>query len=154
MYVEELKKVPLFGDLTNKELERIGTICTEENFPKGEHVFEEKDVGDKIYIITDGSIRISKFVPGIGEEALAILKAGNYFGEMSLIDDDVRSATAIANEDCKLLSIDQKKFEEFLFLDKELAYTVLWGFVRTLNTRLRETNDKIKAFFAMSGGFS
>lgn len=154
VYVDQLKKIPLFGDLTSKELERIGTICQEEKFPRGEHVFEEKDEGDKIYIITDGEVRISKFVPGIGEEALAILKAGDFFGEMSLIDDEARSATVIAHEDCVLLSIEQKKFEEFLFLDKELAYTVLWGFVRTLNKRLRETNDKIKAFFAMSGGFS
>ena len=154
MYEEQLKIVPMFSELTSSELARIDKICVEETFQKNEHVFEEKDVGDKIYIIVSGAIRISKFVPGIGEEALAILKPGNFFGEMSLIDDVPRSATAIAHETSMLLSIEKNKFEEFLFLDKDIAYTVLWAFCRTLNTRLRETNDKIKSFFAMSGGFS
>lgn len=151
--VDQLKKVPLFADLTSHELERVAAICVEESFERNVHVFEEGAPGDKFYIVTAGVVRISKFVPGIGEEALALLKPGNFFGEMSLMDDQPRSATAIAHENCTLLSISKAKFEEALFLDKELAYTVLWGFIRTLNQRLRETNDKIKAFFAMAGRF-
>lgn len=149
-----LKHIPLFAELSRKELDQIAAICKKESFPKEEHIFEEGAEGDKLYLITSGSVRISKFVPGIGEEALAILKPGDFFGEMSLIDDTPRSATAIAHEACGLLAISQEEFESLLFLDKELAHTVLWAFIRTLNRRLRETNNKIKSFFAMSGGFS
>lgn len=154
MHTDALKKIPLFEDLSTTELERILAICKVETFAANDHVFEEGDAGDKLFLISKGQVRISKFVPGIGEEALAILEEGNFFGEMSLIDDSPRSATAIAHIPVELLSISSSEFESLLFLDKELAHQVLWAFTRTLSKRLRETNNKIKSFFAMSGGFS
>jgi hypothetical protein len=89
-------------------------------------------------------------VPGIGEEALAILERGQYFGEMSLIEEGPRSADAIAHTSCLLYELSREKLDEVMFTDKELASTLLWTFVRTLSSRLRETNDKIRAFFALS----
>ncbi len=103
-----------------------------------------------MFIIAEGKVRISKMVPGIGEEALAILERGQYFGEMSLIEDGPRSADAIAHSPCKLFELSREKLDEVMFTDKELAYVILWTFVRTLSARLRETNDKIRAFFALS----
>ena len=67
---------------------------------------------------------------------------------MSLIDDEPRSAHAIANTDVDLMVIDRSDFEKLLSEDKELAYKLLWSLVRTLSQRLRETNEKIKSFFA------
>jgi len=98
-------------------------------------------------------VRISKMVPGVGEEALAILEPGSYFGEMALIDDTPRSADATAHMPCTLYVIQKADLEELMFLHKDLAYELLWTFVRTLSARLRETNDKIKAFFALSARF-
>jgi len=95
-------------------------------------------------------VRISKHVPGVGEEALAILESGQYFGEMSLIEDGARSADAIAHTSCVLYQLSREKLEEVMFTDKELASVLLWTFVRTLSARLRETNDKIRSFFALS----
>jgi CRP-like cAMP-binding protein len=89
-------------------------------------------------------------VPGVGEEALAILETGQYFGEMSLIEDSPRSADAIAHTPCKVVEIPRDSLDQLMFTDKELAYVLLWTFVRTLSERLRETNDKIRAFFALS----
>ena len=149
-----LNKIPLFADLNKDELERIAALLQEESHPKDAKIFAEGDEGNRLYIIKSGNVRISKFVAGIGEEALAILKPGDFFGEMSLLDDAPRSADAIAHEDCDLLFIDAQAFESLLFLDKDLAYNVLWTFVRSLSIRLRETNNKIRSFFAMTGGFS
>ena len=97
-----------------------------------------------------GKVRISKMVPGVGEEALAILEPGSYFGEMALIDDTPRSADATAHLACTLYVIQKADLEELMFLHKDLAYELLWTFVRTLSSRLRETNDKIRSFFALS----
>ena len=153
MDINVLKKIYLFQELTNKELEKILQVAKTETFGGNKTIFKEHDNGDKLYILLKGKVRISKNIPGIGEEALAILEAGSFFGEMSLIDDIPRSADAITNEPVELLSISKDDFENLLFYDKELAYSVLWAFLRTLSSRLRETNEKIKTFFAMSAHF-
>ena len=153
MDIKILKNIYLFKELTNKELEKILKIANVEKYPANHVIFREGDAGDKFYVILKGKIRISKQVEGIGEEALAVLGAGSFFGEMSPIDDFPRSADSITNEPVELLTIKKEDFENLLFFDKDLAYTVLWAFLRTLSSRLRETNEKIKAFFAMSAHF-
>jgi CRP-like cAMP-binding protein len=88
----------------------------------------------------------------MGEEALAVLRPGNHFGEMSLIDDSPRSADAKAHEASELFVIRKEELEDVLFVDRDLAYDLLWNLVRTLSGRLRETNDKM-TFLAMSNKF-
>jgi CRP/FNR family cyclic AMP-dependent transcriptional regulator len=69
---------------------------------------------------------------------------------MALIEDGPRSADAIAHIPSTVFAIRRDKLDQLLFTDKDLAYVLLWTFVRTLTVRLRETNEKIKAFFAMT----
>ena len=88
----------------------------------------------------------------MGEEALAVLGPGDAFGEMSLIDDFPRSADARVHERCRLLVLSKEAMEDLLFLQKDLAYEILWNFVKTLSSRLRETNDKM-TFLSVSGKF-
>ncbi len=152
--VDLLKKVYLFQDLTGKELEQVIGICEEETFPEEALIVREGESGQKMYLIIEGRVRIQKNIKGIGNEALAVLSPGDFFGEMALVDDIERSADVVAHEGpARVLSLDNEKFESLLFLNKELAHTVLWAFVRTLSRRLRETNEKLRGFFAMSGGF-
>lgn len=146
-----LRGIYLFQELSDDDLAEVASIANEEEVKAGTKIFKEGDPGDRLYIILSGEVRISKNIPGIGEEALAVLKQGAFFGEMALVDDSERSADAIANKPSKLASIKRADFEQMLFVNKEIAYTLLWSFVRTLSGRLRETNEKIKAFFAMSG---
>lgn len=153
MKTEALKRVYLFQSLKNAELEQILSIAKRWKFDAGEHIFREGDEGNRFYLILSGEVRISKQVPGIGEEALAVLRPGDFFGEMALIDDAPRSADSIANQETTLLGIERKEFESLLFLNKDLAYAVLWAFSRTLCQRLREMNDRVQALLAMRGGF-
>jgi len=153
MDIAHLRKVPLFANLTNDQLGKIASVGNERRTQPGETVFKEGEIGDEFYVILTGKIRISKQVPGIGEEALAILEPGNYFGEMALIDETPRSADAIVHASGSLWVMKKEDMEELMFLHKDLAYEILWTFVRTLSLRLRETNDKIKAFFALSSRF-
>ena len=150
--VELLSKVNIFSGLQPNHLRRIAALGLEELHPANALVFSEGTQGDKVYLILSGSIRISRNVPGMGEEALAVLRAGTYFGEMALIDDFPRSADARAHEDCRLFVIRKEDLADLLFVDRDLAYDLLWSFVRTLAGRLRETNDKM-TFLAVTNRF-
>ena len=72
--------------LSNMEINFLSSLSKEKKFDKGDVIFREGDPGDQMYIVLDGRIMISKFVPGAGEEALAFLDRGDFFGEMALID--------------------------------------------------------------------
>ena len=150
--VELLSKVNIFSGLQPTYLRRIAALGLEELHPANALVFSEGTQGDKVYLILSGSIRISRNVPGMGEEALAVLRAGTYFGEMALIDDFPRSADARAHEDCRLFVVRKDDLADLLFVDRDLAYDLLWSFVRTLAGRLRETNDKM-TFLAVTNRF-
>jgi CRP/FNR family cyclic AMP-dependent transcriptional regulator len=147
-----LGKTKVFGGLPPAYLQRIARIGGEESHQHGDSIFAEGDTGDKFYLIMQGAVRISRMVPGMGEEALAVLHQGDYFGEMSLIDDSPRSAHAFVHDTCRLFVLRKVDLEDLLFVDRDLAYELLWNFVRTLTARLRETNDKM-TFLAVTGKF-
>ncbi len=150
--VEQLTKVPFFDGLTHEALQMIAGLAAEESHATGTRIFQYGDPGDKLFIILDGKVRISREVSGMGEEALAVLGPGEVFGEMALLDESPRSADARAHERCRLLVIQKEAFDDLLFLHKDLAYEVLWACVRMLSARLRETNDKL-TFLSTSGRF-
>lgn len=150
--IELLGRVNLFAGLPAVYLRRIAAIGTTEAHDAGSKIFVEGDPGDKMYVILEGSVRISRQVPGMGEEALAVLKTHDYFGEMALIDDFPRSADANVHESCSLFVITKDHLADLLFVDRDLAYDLLWNFVRTLAGRLRQTNDKM-TFLAVSSRF-
>jgi CRP/FNR family transcriptional regulator, cyclic AMP receptor protein len=149
---EQLAKVSFFDGLTRDALKLIAHVTTEESHGLGTKIFEFGDPGDKLFIILDGRVRISREVSGMGEEALAVLGAGEVFGEMALLDESPRSADARVHERCRLLVISKDAFDDLLFLHKDLAFEVLWSCVRMLSSRLRETNDKL-TFLSTSGKF-
>jgi CRP-like cAMP-binding protein len=138
-----LARVPFFEGLTEEALALIANATTEESHATGTKIFQYGDVGDKLFILLEGKVRISREVAGLGEEALAVLGPGEVFGEMSLIDEVPRSADARVHERCRMRVISKEAFDELLFLHKDLAYEVLWNCVRILSARLRETNERL-----------
>jgi CRP/FNR family cyclic AMP-dependent transcriptional regulator len=148
-----LSQVYLFRELTPGEMERLLSISKEKKVKKNEVIFREGDIGDAFYLIVTGGIRISTFVPGVGEEALTILREGEYFGEMALIDDAPRSASAIANDDTMLLYIGKDDFRNLLERQTDIAYKLLWIFTKTLSARLRKTDEQLKSIFSIAKTF-
>ena len=153
MDISILKKVKFFDTLTEDELKKIASLSKPEEYKEGETIFSEGDEGERLFVILSGAVRISKNIPGMGEEALSILRVGDYFGEMSLIDNAPRSADARTHEDSSLMTLSKKDLEGLMDEKKEIGYKILSKFVETLSKRLRDTNDKIRSFFAMTGGF-
>src|ERR1700722_12922016 len=149
---DQLAKVSFFDGLSHEALALIAEVTAEEAHGTGTRIFQYGDPGDKLFIILEGKVRISREVSGLGEEALAVLGSGEVFGEMALLDESPRSADARAHERCRLLVIPKDAFEDLLFMHKDLAYEVLWASVRMLSARLRETNDKL-TFLSTSGKF-
>lgn len=149
--IELLKKVDLFAGLEPLHFAHLASIGLEEEHPKNDILFEENDQGCTLYVVASGSVRISKMVPGIGEEALAVLRPGAYFGEMEFIDRNVRrAARATIHERALLYSFAYGALDDLLGTDRDLALAISNAMLRTLANRLRATNDKVTAMFAMA----
>ena len=146
-----LRSFDIFRSIKESDARVLASGFQREEFKAGSHVFHEGETGDKLYLISSGSVRISQpLLGGAREEALAILRQGSFFGDMSLIDARPRSADAIAHEDCVLYSIDRSAFTTLLQCNASLAVDVLFQFMRSLCVRLRDNNEKIRAINTMA----
>src|ERR687892_2104218 len=98
-----LRTVPLFTKLDDAELQRLSEITREKTYPKGSVILFEDDPGDSLFIVRDGRVKVVLVGEDGREVILGVLGVGEYFGELSLIDDRPRSAHVIAMEDSNLL---------------------------------------------------
>lgn len=146
---EFLKQTDLFKDLTDEELMEIILIGHVKKYRSGTHIFAEGDPGDTLYLITEGSVRISK-MQGDTEEALAVLDARSFFGEMTLFDRQPRSAHAIAHEQASVFAISADDLKALFDRNKSIAYKFLWAFCLTLTSRLRSTNEKFQVIMSLA----
>ncbi len=147
-------KIRLFREqgLSRKELMTLATFSREKRFQDDASIFQEGDEGQEMYIILEGRVMISKFIPGGGEEALAILERGDFFGEMALIDGAPRSADARAHGGpVTVLSLDEGTVQELLSMDAAAALEFLQLLCRLITQRLREIDEKVIGWRIMSG---
>jgi CRP-like cAMP-binding protein/Tfp pilus assembly protein PilF len=152
--VEPSDKIRLFREqgLSRRELMTLATFSKEKRFTPGASLFQEGDEGSEMYIILEGRAMISKYIPGAGEEALAILERGDFFGEMSLIDGEPRSADARAHAGpLTVLALDQGTVREVLAMDPDAALEFLQLLCRLVANRLREIDEKVIGWRIMSG---
>lgn len=146
-----LRDVELFANLDALHLAHLASIAEERFLAKNEILFEEGEKDSALFVVIEGAIRISKIVPGIGEEALAILGPRAYFGEMEFIDRELhRAARALGHERSRLYAFEYTALDSLLGTDHELALAIYASMTRTLARRLRATNDKVTAMFAMA----
>lgn len=150
---DQLSEIDLFSHCGHAELTRIAQLVSVERYRKNDLIVAEGSPGDRIYFIRDGSVRVSKGIPGVGEEALAILPAGSYFGEMALFEEQtVRSADVYADQRTTLFVVYVDELRELLEADPALAVRFLWGASKTLAERLRSANAKVM-FLSAAGVF-
>jgi CRP/FNR family cyclic AMP-dependent transcriptional regulator len=152
--VDSETKMRLFREqgLSNNELLALATFSREKSYPGGANIFAEGDPGREMYVVLEGRVRISKFIPGGGEEALAILERGDFFGEMALIDGQPRSADARAHGGpVTVLALDEATIKEVLTVDPEASLEFLQLLCRLVAKRLREIDEKVIGWRIMAG---
>ncbi|MEM6454908.1 MAG: cyclic nucleotide-binding domain-containing protein [Acidobacteriota bacterium] len=140
--------------LSQMEINFLSTLSKEQRVAANEVIFREGDPGDRMYIILEGQVMISKQIVGAGEEALAVLGRGDYFGEMALIDHEPRSAYAKAHDEgAVVLSISRDVLENILHIDKQSSSLRLLRLLCNLVAkRLREVDDKLIGWYIFAAG--
>jgi CRP/FNR family cyclic AMP-dependent transcriptional regulator len=152
--VESSDKIRLFREqgLSRRELMTLATFSKEKKFAEGAFLFQEGDRGTEMYVVLEGRAMISKLIPGAGEEALAILERGDFFGEMSLVDGEPRSADAKAYAGpLTVLALDQATVKEVLAMDPHASLEFLQLLCRLIANRLREIDEKVIGWRILSG---
>ena len=124
-----LRNIPLFSGMPPSELTHLADITQEVVYTAKDTIIRQGEHGDSMFLIAEGEVRIH-----LGDTDLAVLKAKDYFGEMSILDGEPRSASATAVTDCLLLRINQTDFYSILSHHTEVALTI----IRTLTRRLRQ----------------
>ncbi len=134
-----IKKTNLFHGVSTEDLRVVANEFEEELFFAGDYIFMRGDMGDKMYVIDEGSVGIDLHQStGVGE-FVAVLNAGECFGEMGLLDGKPRSATAKVLSTARILSLEKGRFRGLVVDYPELAF----GIMRSLSARLRSSNDLI-----------
>ena len=141
--------------LSSLEINFLTSLSRERKLKSGQILFHEGDPGDAMYVVLEGRVLISKFIPGAGEEALAFLERGDYFGEMALIDRAPRSAQARAHDGgAVVLAIPAEVVAGILDVRKVSSLPLLKILCGLVAKRLREVDDKIVGWYILSGGES
>jgi len=146
-----LRGINLFQDLKDDELEQMLGLTQTRKFPAGAVIIQEGETGDSLFIMLSGEVEITKQLTLILEEdtpkerVMIRLKAedGVYFGEMTLLENEVRSATVTALTDCVLLELHQKDFLDLIHRRSAMGVKLLLRLAQVLSAHLRKTNQDV-----------
>lgn len=139
--------------LSPMEINFLATLSKEKKIAPDAYIFREGDLGDQMYIVLEGKVMISKEIFGSGEEALAFLERGDYFGEMALIDKQPRSADAKTHDEgAVVLAIPREVLEGILDIQKVSSLRLLKILCTLVAKRLREIDDKLVSWYIFNAG--
>lgn len=141
--VKLLKQIPLFKEFKVTELMNVSMVASRATYSAGTMIFPERAPGDAFYVIKAGRVKITKKDTDDEEHVLAYLGEGEYFGEISLIDNAPRSASVYADSDAEVLKIKRKDFRNLIAGNKELERKFYKSFTMVLCERLRVTNENL-----------
>jgi len=138
-YVELLQKVSLFHNVDVEELDRLASLLTPREVVKDAHIVRQSEPGDSMFVIARGRVKVVLFGDNGREVILTILKAGEFFGEMALLDDMPRSANVVAQEDSTVLVLKRADFSEHILKSPRTGLNVMGELCR----RLRRADEII-----------
>jgi CRP/FNR family cyclic AMP-dependent transcriptional regulator len=139
--LDSLRSIPLFGRVSEADLEELATHLIERRFPKNATVVEEGLPGDYMYVIREGRAKVTKASEDGREKIMNFLEAGSFFGDMALLGDETRSASVKTLEESTLLALSRRDFIDLLRQSPDLALSV----IEELANRLRETNEQARS---------
>lgn len=136
---ELLRTVPLFSELSDEALDSLGNLAARRRYPKDTVIFFENEEGDCLFMILEGRVKVTILGDDGREIILTMLGSGDLFGEMALLDNEPRSATAIAVEESELLSLHRTDFQAVLGENPGISAAL----IKVLSQRLRRANHQI-----------
>jgi CRP/FNR family cyclic AMP-dependent transcriptional regulator len=136
-----LSKIPVFQDLNHRDLRTVKRILHQREYRKDEVIFHQGDAGLGMYIIIRGTVEI---ISNPGEHLLAELNEGDFFGELALLDDAPRSATAVPRTPCTLLCFFNPELLDIIKRNPKLGGKILFRLAWTIGERLKSTNLQLR----------
>lgn len=136
-----LQQIPLFSSLKESELDAIDRVSITKIFPKDKIILLEDEEGDTLFIIIKGKVKVTTYSESGKEVIFSILNAGDFFGEMSLLDGKPRSATVVSMEDAQIQLIRRTEFYRLLENHPRIALRLL----EELASRLRKADERIES---------
>lgn len=124
------------------DIKKLIKVCSAKRFRSQDIIFEEGDPGSEMFIILYGSVRVLVTAPNGQKVEIALLKAGDSFGEMSLLGDQHRSATVQALEETTTVAVDESNFESVICQEPSLAL----GIMKSLSQRIRRQNTELAKY--------
>lgn len=134
-----LSRLPLFAQLTLEQLEAVDALMTEVHYMTGETITREGETGDELFVVLEGEVRIFKETAEGKRLPLSTMGAGSYLGEMAILSDEPRSATAIAASPSRLLSLRGDRLKELILDMPEISFELL----RVLTVRVRTVEERL-----------
>ena len=138
---DHLRNVPIFTDLSDSDLNRIASKMVSRGYEKGQMILLEESTGETFFIITSGTVKVTRLSDDGREVILALLGGSDFFGEMSLLDGKGRSANIVANEDAEVMTLSRRDFLECLETYPKIAIALL----EELAVRLRKSDQQIES---------
>jgi CRP/FNR family cyclic AMP-dependent transcriptional regulator len=141
MEIRLLKRVPLFSQLDDDELEKIRKLCVTQHYVKDRIILIEEEAGNTLFLIQKGRVKVSRISDDGREVILSILEPGDFFGELSLIDGKARSASVTAIEDSEVLMLRRGDFLGLLADYPQISISLM----KELAGRIRKSDTQIKS---------
>ena len=138
---DHLRNVPIFTALSDSDLNRIASKMVSRDYEKGQMILLEESTGETFFIITSGTVKVTRLSDDGREVILALLGESDFFGEMSLLDGEGRSANIVANEDAEVMTLSRRDFLEYLETYPKIAIALL----EELAVRLRKSDQQIES---------
>lgn len=140
--IEILMDIPIFSKLSRREITSLLNIIHDRSYIAREYIFLQGDPGIGMYIIRDGKVRVERKLDSNETIPLATFKNGDFFGELALLDDERRSASAIAETDVKLAVIFKPDLDDYIFRFPKKGVKILQGISHIVAVRLRQLNEE------------
>ncbi len=145
-HLEALKRSDVFAGLSDEQLASVAALGEQRTYEEGAVIVEEDTKAEACFFLMGGrvDIEVRASYSGRGPQKLATLKRGEMFGELSLVDGFLRSASARAVDAVELLAFDNAKLEGLMGEDPAAGYTIMRNIADVLSSRIRSTNMKLR----------
>ncbi|MCD6187902.1 MAG: cyclic nucleotide-binding domain-containing protein [Desulfuromusa sp.] len=148
--LSKLADSPLFKGIEGKEIELLSSLFTQSQIPAEKTIFIENMPGESLYIIMQGSVKISQMLAEVNEQEVMTLGAGDTFGEMAVIDEGSRTVTAQITEDALLYSLNRNNFNKLVSDNPQLALQLTLNIVKIFNMRIRSAKEDYRTMLIAS----